>query len=103
MDSHDVIVQHPCRKISLKSLLNDYKYFAGLGVHWILVGPSGHKVRPFEGGALRHYKRCSKTPHIEFKLIANGFYVEKACPKHPHNFYYRCVLFSYHDNTNNRN
>jgi hypothetical protein len=75
---------------TLKSLLDDYKHFPGLGVHWIFMGPSGHEVRPREGGVLRHYRQCSPKANRHVKTIVNTFYVDKITG-HPHNFFYRCA------------
>jgi hypothetical protein len=72
-------------------MLNEYKDFAGLGVHWIMVGPSGRKTRPTEGGVLRHYKQCNKEPNYHVKTIINAFFVA-GTTAHPHNFATRYEL-----------
>jgi hypothetical protein len=78
------------REKTLKSLLDDYKHFSGLGVHWVFMGPSGRKKRPREGGVLRHYRQCSGGANAHVKTIVNSFFVDRITG-HPHNFFYRCA------------
>jgi hypothetical protein len=46
----------------LKSILNEYKAYAGLSVHWVAFGPNGLKTRPESGGSIRHYTRRNPDP-----------------------------------------
>lgn len=80
-----------CRSGSLPEFLDEYKFFPGLAVHWILFGPSGRETRPQAGGVLEHYKRCRPTPSGHIKIIANTFYVSDVTA-HPHNMHFRCSL-----------
>lgn len=77
--------------MTLKHLLNDYKWFAGLSVHWVMVGPSGRVQRPAAGGVLRHYSSCNKAPNVSVKTIANSYYVS-GIKNHPHTFEFRCAV-----------
>jgi hypothetical protein len=69
-------------------MLDDYKHYPGLSVHWVFVGPSGMDERPAAGGALRHYKHCSGMGAKHIKTIANTFFLQNVTP-HPHNFEFR--------------
>jgi hypothetical protein len=75
---------------SVKELLEEYKMEAGLSVHWITVGPSGHRMRPPLGGVLQYYDKCIPRPHAAMKTIANTYYL-RGVAVHPHNFAFRCV------------
>jgi hypothetical protein len=79
------------KKKKLKGLLNEYKTFGGLSVHWIVVGPSGRETRPRTGGVLPYYKKCHTEVHPAVKTIANTWYLSGICV-HPHNVQSRCVL-----------
>jgi hypothetical protein len=70
-------------------VLDEFKFFPGLAVHWVVVGPSDRKTRPAEGGVLRHYKKCATKINTQFKMIANTFYVSHVAV-HPHNFEFWC-------------
>lgn len=84
--------RHAHRKVaSLKALLDEYRMEAGLSVHWITVGPSGHRFRPEEGGVLTYYDQCIPRPHAAMKTIANTYYL-RGIAVHPHNFDFRYVL-----------
>lgn len=63
---------------------------AGLSVHWIVVGPSGNRFRPEEGGVLQHYDQCIPEPSTLIKTIVNTYYL-RGITVHPHNFEYQCV------------
>jgi hypothetical protein len=79
-----------CRRRSLKSLLNEYKMFPGLGVHLVFVGANGRKDRPAEGGVLSHYNLCSgPRPDPQVRTIANTYFVQQSTGR-GHNFIYRC-------------
>ena len=78
-----------CRQDTLKKLLNDFKMFPGLAVHWVVFGPNNRKRRPSQGGVLRHYTRCRPEAATHVKTIVNTFFVERTTI-HPHNFEYRC-------------
>lgn len=41
---------------------------AGLAVHWIIFGSSGHERRP-KGGTLRSYTRCIRLWHAQHALV----------------------------------
>lgn len=41
---------------------------AGLAVHWLLFGSSGHKTRPL-GGMLRSYYRRLPALHAQHQLV----------------------------------
>jgi hypothetical protein len=71
--------------------MDGYKYFSGLSVHWVIVGPSGRDVRPASGGVLRHYQVCANQANQGTKIIANTYYVS-AITAHPHNMRFRCVM-----------
>lgn len=77
-----------CRTETLAEVLDEYKQFPGLGVHWVMFGPSDRRTRPKGGGVLRHYTRCMKKPHLHVKMIVNTFYVAHIAA-HPHNFEFR--------------
>lgn len=64
--------------------------FPGLGVHWVVFGPSERARRPREGGVLRHYTQCRPEAATHIKTIVNTFFVERTTV-HPHNFEYRCA------------
>ena len=78
---------------NLKSVLDDYKTFGGLSVHWIMVGPSGRLTRPQQGGFLRHYTKCMPSPTDTFKTIVNTWFIS-GMTLHPHNFHFRHVSFN---------
>ena len=80
-----------CRSRSLASVLDEFKYFPGLGVHWVMFGPSGRESRPEGGGVLRHYTSCYQAPDKWVKTIVNTFYVTGAAI-HPHGSEFRCAL-----------
>lgn len=82
-----------CRDEALKDVLNDYKQYAGLSVHWVLVGSSGMGTRPPEGGVLRHYGMCAGKGRHLVKTIANTQFLENIST-HPHNFQFRCAVLS---------
>ena len=71
-------------------MLDDYRLFAGLVVHWVLVGPSHRETRPEHGGVLRHYTRCGKVAQSTVKTITNTYFLESV-DLHPHNFKFVCV------------
>ena len=73
----------------LPDFLDEYKSYAGLSVHWIIVGPSGHETRAEAGGVLRHYTHCNSAGSPWIKTIANTFYLTNIA-YHPHNFEFRC-------------
>lgn len=74
-------------------MLDDYKEYAGLSVHWVHVGPSSHRQRPRSGGVLHHYKHCDSQGDPKLKTIANTYFLENISG-HPHNFEFRCALYS---------
>jgi hypothetical protein len=82
----------------LKDLLDEYKTEAGLSVHWIKVGPSGHELRPPAGGVLSHYDRCIPEADAVVKTIANSYYVQ-GMTIHAHNFLFRRVALELHVDT----
>lgn len=86
-DKH--LAEH-CRDVHLKELLDDYKFFAGLAVHWVFVGPSGRRSRPAAGGVLRSYRHCSGVADAAIKTIANSFYVANIA-RHPHSVEFQCA------------
>ena len=75
----------------LPDFLDEYKQYAGLSVHWVVVGPSGQDVRPVAGGVLRNYDHCSGRGSPWIKTIANTFFLTNIA-YHPHNFEFRCAL-----------
>lgn len=80
-----------CRQETLKDLLDDYKYFAGLLTHWVLMGPSGRETRPEAGGVLRDYTLCGQRAEGIGKTIANTHFLRRV-DLHPHNFVFWCAL-----------
>jgi hypothetical protein len=76
-----------CR--DLHSLLDEYKQYPALSVHWIWVGPNGHARRLATGGVLPYYTMCSASPDRHIKTIVNTYFLE-GVTVHPHNFVYRC-------------
>lgn len=78
-----------CSEASLAALLDTFKMFPGLSVHWVMVGPSSRETRPAEGGVLQHYAMCEGTASSGTKIIANTYYIEQATG-HPHNIEFRC-------------
>jgi hypothetical protein len=76
------------RNQTLSALLDDYKFFGGLSVHWLLVGSSGRERRPESGGVLRYYNRCEAQGSPVTKIIANTFFVKNRAG-HPHNMFFR--------------
>lgn len=81
-------VWRACRQ-TLKQMLDEFKYFPGLVVNWVIFGPGGRETRPEHGGVLRHYTRCRQQPWATFKTIANTFFTEDVS-WHPHNLIYQC-------------
>lgn len=79
-----------CRETSLMTLLDDFKLFPGLSVHWVMVGPSGRDERTVDGGVLRHYDRCAGQASQGTKIIANTYFLRRTA-SHPHNLEFRCV------------
>lgn len=75
----------------LRAALEHYRHAPAVILHWIMVGPSGHKERPADGGVLRHYTQCVPEPDVRIKTLVNTFYVDGISPQ-PHNFWYRCVF-----------
>lgn len=73
---------------SLKRLLDEFRFFPGLAVHWVTVGPGGRDTRPDAGGVLRHYTRCNPTANANIKIIANTYFIDRAV-EHPHNVAFR--------------
>eukprot|EP00892_Ulva_mutabilis_P000848 jgi/Ulvmu1/10764/UM068_0054.1 len=86
MDEYLVIVEKPEQK--LPKFLEEYKAYAGLSVHWVIVGPSGHEMRAAAGGVLRHYTHCNAGGSPWIKTIANTYFLTNIA-YHPHNFEYR--------------
>jgi hypothetical protein len=78
------------REVHLKELLDEFKFFPGLAVHWVFVGPSGHDARPAAGGVLRGYGRCACAADVTVKTIVNSFYAANIA-RHPHNIEFRCA------------
>ena len=74
----------------LPDFLDEYKEFAGLSVHWVLVGPSGQHTRPASGGVLRHYTHCAGEGSHVIKTIANTYYLSNTAG-HAHNAEFRCA------------
>ena len=85
-------VQVLCRSRSLASVLDEYKYFPGLAVHWVMFGPDGREKRPEGGGVLRHYKSCKPSPETWIKTIVNSYYVAGAAD-HPHGSEFWCATW----------
>jgi hypothetical protein len=54
----------------LPDVLADYKDEAGLAVHWMMFGPSGHILRP-EGLIIENYTRCQAGGNKHVKLVVN--------------------------------
>jgi hypothetical protein len=79
-----------CRSASLQEVLDDYKYFPGLSVHWVMVGPSDRESRPQGGGVLQAYDRCEGSAFHGTKIIANTYYAAHVTG-HPHNLEFRYV------------
>ena len=73
----------------LPDFLDEYKEFAGLSVHWVIVGPSGQDRRPESGSVMRTYDHCAAAPSPWIKTIANTFFLTNIA-YHPHNFEFRC-------------
>lgn len=76
------------REKGLKGLLDDYKLFPGLGVHWVVLGSNGQETRPPNGGVMRAYDKCSAGPNMHVKTIVNNYFVEEI--RFMHNQIYRC-------------
>lgn len=76
------------REETLKDLLDDYKEYAGLSVHWVIVGSGGRKTRPAQGGVLQSYRTCAGEGRHIVKTIANTYFL-KNVEIHPHNFEFR--------------
>lgn len=72
----------------LKGFLDQYKMESGLVVNWIMVGPSGRKTRPEEGGVLKYYDQCVSKADRHIKTIANTWFLDGVAT-HPHNFHFR--------------
>lgn len=79
-----------CRGITLPELLDEYKFYAGLSVYWVMVGSADRKHRPQAGGVLRSYTRCEGHARGTTKVIANMFYAGKVLGT-PHNLRHRCA------------
>lgn len=56
---------------SLKHVLNDYKLFPGIGVHWVQFGSGGHRQRPAEGGMMRHCALPHSTIATDQRRLAD--------------------------------
>ena len=72
----------------MKSVLEEFRYIPGIGIHWINMGSNGRLTRPETGGFLRHYTRCNPAPAATVKVIVNTYFVQSA-GKNPHSFVYR--------------
>ena len=90
-----VIACVACRNQTLKQVLDDYRFFPGIGVHWIFMGPNQRLTRPDEGGVLRHYTKCQPVAAVTVKMIANMFFVKSHSG--PRNFVFRCVSEDHED------
>lgn len=77
-----------CRNETLGELLQDFKEYAGLSVHWVIVGSSGRETRPAAGGVLQSYGTCAGEGRHVVKTIANTRFLENVAT-HPHNFEFR--------------
>eukprot|EP00892_Ulva_mutabilis_P000850 jgi/Ulvmu1/10766/UM068_0056.1 len=86
MDEYLILTGKPEQK--LPDFLDEYKEFAGLSVHWVIVGPSGQDRRAPAGGVMRTYDHCSATASPWIKTIANTFFLTNIA-YHPHNFEFR--------------
>jgi hypothetical protein len=80
-----------CRNETLKELLEDYREFAGLSVHWVVVGSDGRETRPTTGGVLQSYSQCAGQGRHIVKTIANTYFLRNVAT-HPHNFEFRSPL-----------
>lgn len=78
-----------CRGKSIKDLLDDYRGYPGVSVHWIIFGSGEREKRPVEGGVLRWYLQCRQQPERFIKTIASSYHL-LSFDLHPHNFFYRC-------------
>lgn len=73
-------------------MLDEYKLFPGLGVHWLDFGSGGRESRPDAGGVIRHYVHCTGQADRHVKTFGNTFFALKS--NWPHNFKYRCALIT---------
>lgn len=73
---------------TLKDNLDDYKAYAGLSIHWVVVGSGGRMSRPATGGVLQSYDTCAGQGRHMVKTIANTYFLENVA-LHPHNFVFR--------------
>ena len=69
----------------IRDLLDDYRDYGGLGIHWKIFGSNGHKRRP-ENGVMRNYTQVlNDDAHI--KSIIQP--LQAVAPRSPHHFAYR--------------
>lgn len=55
----------PMRHRDVRDLLDDYRQYGGLGMHWMMFGASGHISRP-QGGMMENYTGAlGLNPHIK--------------------------------------
>lgn len=78
------------KNIDIKRILKCYEEENGIGINWLLIGPSGHIEKP-KGGVIDNYNQCLPKDHyknLHIKSIVNIQYAKKfGC--HPHACSYR--------------
>lgn len=73
----EFLVLHKGLDTSIAGFMKDYEDYAGLAVHWLTFGGSGHKERP-TGGVLANYVNCMPADapiNRHIKTIANTRYL----------------------------
>ena len=73
---------------SLPEFLDEYKEYAALAAHWVLMGPSKRKTRPETGGVMRDYNMCRRVPSPIVKSITKTHFLANIAGN-PHTFEYR--------------
>ncbi len=79
----------PKAQPDVRDLLDGYRAYGGLGIHWKVFGSNGHRRRP-EGGILRNYTQVLRDdPHIKSIIQPE----KVVAPRSPHHFLYRDGAF----------
>lgn len=65
----DEFLFSPCAD-DIRPILNNYRDFPAIAVHWLIFGSSGHIERP-EGGVIQSYTQCASRVSETIKSIVN--------------------------------
>ena len=97
IDADEFIV--PLKNKTIPEFLEDYKYFAAVGINWILYDSGGHEEKP-EGGVLENYTRVyfdeNKPRNMHIKTICQPALTLHY--QHPHHGIYKEGYFAVNEN-----